>query len=234
MMITLTFRCWLTDGCLSHKTAVAAGALSQFLRYMLVPGSPFYQRHTRLTGVNYLLNPQSLRSQSLQPGILAPREEAQDAADRKREGDDAGKGNDNVEIDPKNDYDDNDKQLPEIDAIDDDVNRHGGDEHRALGGDGGVPAPKDDGVDNEAKQKDDSYVYDPNKIDVANDEEERKGEISLDEADKHAFVDGNTSNVTAMSLFKAYVLLLLVMFVLVVSMCKFLRRHRVLIRYRHR
>ncbi|ELT95036.1 hypothetical protein CAPTEDRAFT_225617 [Capitella teleta] len=30
----------LKDGCLSHKTAVALGALSQYLRFMLVPGDP--------------------------------------------------------------------------------------------------------------------------------------------------------------------------------------------------
>ena len=33
----------VTDGCLSHKTAVAAGALSQYLRFMLDPGPPEFK-----------------------------------------------------------------------------------------------------------------------------------------------------------------------------------------------
>jgi hypothetical protein len=44
-----------TDGCLSHKTAVALGALSQYLYFALDPGDLRYQQQVQLHGVNYLM-----------------------------------------------------------------------------------------------------------------------------------------------------------------------------------
>ncbi len=46
--------CVFSDGCLSHKIAVAAGALSQYLRFMVDPGSPTYQTKVSLKGTNFL------------------------------------------------------------------------------------------------------------------------------------------------------------------------------------
>ena len=46
-----------TDGCLAHKTAVAAGALSQYLRFAINPGSFEYSREVNLHGNNYMMLP---------------------------------------------------------------------------------------------------------------------------------------------------------------------------------
>ena len=43
-------------GCLSHKTAVAAGALSQYLRFMVNPGPEQYRQFVRVDGINYMLH----------------------------------------------------------------------------------------------------------------------------------------------------------------------------------
>ena len=45
---------YFVDGCLSHKTAVAAACLSQFLRFLIIPGSAEYQQYTSMFGVNQL------------------------------------------------------------------------------------------------------------------------------------------------------------------------------------
>ena len=203
--------CCLTDGCLAHKTAVAAAALSQYLRYMLLPGSPEYQRHTRITGVNYLLNPQNLRSQSLQPGIVA--QDVQDRTVRKLTRDDKTKEN---EIDPGKDYDAS-KQLSEI-------NLDVANPLEVIDAEAQTPSDFDD------LQKQDSYAY---RADVNDADKYESREIVLDDVHKTENTIG-TSNVGSTSLLKSYVIIVGIMFVVIVSMYKFLRRHRVLIRYRHR
>ena len=50
---------FFAGGCLSHKTAVAAGALSQYLRYMIDPGSEIYRNEVVIDGVNLLMEPVS-------------------------------------------------------------------------------------------------------------------------------------------------------------------------------
>lgn len=52
-----------SDNCLSHKTAVAAGALSQYLRFLVNPGSPSYKSQVSLDGTNIILNPQEAEQQ---------------------------------------------------------------------------------------------------------------------------------------------------------------------------
>ena len=44
----------ISDGCLSHKTAVAAGALSQYIKFFLNPGPREYRDQVSVTGRNYL------------------------------------------------------------------------------------------------------------------------------------------------------------------------------------
>ena len=50
----------LSDNCLSHKTAVAAGALSQYLRFLVNPGTPEFMSHYRMDGPNVILNPAAI------------------------------------------------------------------------------------------------------------------------------------------------------------------------------
>lgn len=44
------------DGCLSHKTAVAIAALSQYMRFMMDPGDAVYRSRVSLSGVNQLMS----------------------------------------------------------------------------------------------------------------------------------------------------------------------------------
>ena len=48
------------DECLSHKTAVAAGALSQYLRFLVDPGPDHYKRSVSLSGPNYMLQAKNM------------------------------------------------------------------------------------------------------------------------------------------------------------------------------
>ena len=47
---------FISVGCLSHKTAVAAGALSQYLRFLVDPGPQEYRRVVRVDGPNHMLH----------------------------------------------------------------------------------------------------------------------------------------------------------------------------------
>lgn len=47
---------YISDGCSSHLTAVAAAALSQYLKFLVNPGSSQYQANVHIKGVNYLLH----------------------------------------------------------------------------------------------------------------------------------------------------------------------------------
>jgi len=279
IIVMLTCHCLLTDGCLAHKTAVAAGALSQYLRYVLSPGSLDYQRHTRLTGNNYIANPHLLRSRSSQHGLAGVVVMEQGVPKRDdNHPDDAMKAKENAEIVPKKD-DEAGKRVtaepggalnrPEIDdhvaprdGDDDEVRSNQGPvgKHGAIGDDKGslginVRAPEDaPGMkehDKEAEaaglQKhtidvddgDDDAYGNRKHADVDKDTDDRhSNEIVVGHADEiaNADVPGMVpgSNVSATSVLKAYVLIIAVMFFLIVFMCKFLRKHRVHIRYRHR
>lgn len=45
----------ISDGCLSHRTAVGAAALGQYLKYIIEPGDENYQSNVNIHGTNYLL-----------------------------------------------------------------------------------------------------------------------------------------------------------------------------------
>ena len=57
----------VSDGCLSHKTAVALGALTQFLRFMMDPGTEDYQQSVHMAGTNHLLSPKVTKPKRLVP-----------------------------------------------------------------------------------------------------------------------------------------------------------------------
>ena len=202
---------------MAHKTAVAAAALSQYLRYMLLPGPPDYQRHTHITGVNYLLNPNNLRSRSLRQGVVA--QYMLDRTVRKLNRDDKAREN---EIDPDKDYDDG-KQLPEINQGE--INpADGANPLEVIDSEAQTPSDFDD------LQKQDAYAY---RADVNDADKYESREIVLDDVYKTENTVG-TPNVVSTSLLKSYIVIVGIMIVVIVSMYKFLRRHRVLIRYRHR
>lgn len=50
----------LKDGCLAHKTAVAMGALTQYLRFIVLANSSKFDALKHLYGTNYLMHPDSL------------------------------------------------------------------------------------------------------------------------------------------------------------------------------
>jgi len=85
---------------------------------------------------------------------------------------------------------------------------------------------------------DDDAYGDRKHADVHKDMDDRlSNEIVVGHADEIANADTpglGGPNVSAMSVLKTYVLIVAVMFFLIVFMCKFLRKHRVHIRYRHR
>ena len=142
---------------------------------------------------------------------------------------------------------------------DDEVKSHQGPvgEHRAIGDDKGtlgtnVRAPEGaPGIMEHGKEEQaaglqkhtvdvdagDDDAYGDRKHPDKDMDDRLHNEIEVGRADKVANGDApglGGSNVSAMSVLKAYVLIIAVMFFLIVFMCKFLRKHRVHIRYRHR
>ena len=108
----------LTDHCLSHKTAVAAGAISQYLRFMIDPGPDDYRRSVSLTGYNLLLEEapsmwsnrmehDRLKKRSQQDNVVIQRQMEND--DDEDEGD-AGEADDNYGEDDDG-YDDDDEDY---------------------------------------------------------------------------------------------------------------------------
>ena len=126
------------------------------------------------------------------------------------------------EIDPDKDYDD-DKQLPEINQGE--INpADGANPLEVIDSEAQTPSDFDD------LQKQDAYAY---RADVNDADKYESREIVLDDVYKTENTVG-TPNVVSTSLLKSYIVIVSIMIVVIVSMYKFLRRHRVPIRYRHR
>ena len=126
------------------------------------------------------------------------------------------------EIDPDKDYDD-DKQLPEINQGE--INpADGANPLEVIDSKAQTPSDFDD------LQKQDAYAY---RADVNDADKYESREIVLDDVYKTENTVG-TPNVVSTTLLKSYIVIVGIMIVVIVSMYKFLRRHRVLIRYRHR
>ena len=76
---------YFADGCLSHRTAVAAACLSQFLRFLVNPGSPDYQQYAHIDGPNHLLAKPILIGKG-QTGEEDMEDEEEEARDMLRDG----------------------------------------------------------------------------------------------------------------------------------------------------
>lgn len=60
-----------SDGCLSHKTAVAMGALTQYLRFVVFANESKFDALKHLHGSNYLIHPDNLLRSSDSTNVAA-------------------------------------------------------------------------------------------------------------------------------------------------------------------